>query len=145
MNKTKDDTIPGHESPVRRIIADAHGEKYRSIRSFSEAKETPNAYVIFEGDYGGQIYLTCPVANIKCSEKALKQLLADIDTWCWNYGDSTGLFYEPHKENDGLAGGMGGGITKSKAWIHPELLDLGLEYQIKQVLSGELKRIKTKS
>ena len=141
MNKSNDDIIPGHESPVRRIFADSHGEEYHSIKTFNEAKEIPNAYVIFEGDYGGQIYLTCPVSIIKCNEKKLKQLLVDIDTWCWAYEDSTGLFYEPHKENEGIAGGMGGGMTLSNIWFHPELIELGLDSQIKQVLGGKRDRI----
>jgi hypothetical protein len=78
MNNSKIDRIPGHESPVRRIVADSSGEEYGAIKSFSEAKKIPNAYVVFEGDYGGQIYLTCPMSKINCNEKILKQLFSDI-------------------------------------------------------------------
>jgi hypothetical protein len=33
----------------------------------------------FEGDYGGNIYLTIPVREIACGEAALKQCLFAID------------------------------------------------------------------
>jgi len=40
--------------------------------------------VIFEGDYGGQIYATCPASLVRCSEETLQGLLRDLDTvgWC---------------------------------------------------------------
>lgn len=141
MPDSKTDRIPEHESPVRRIVADSSGEEYGAIKSFSEAKKIPNAYVVFEGDYGGQIYLTCPMSKIKCNEKTLKQLLYDIDACCFDYFDSTGIYYEVHQAYEGIAGGMGGGITKTDIWIHPKVVELEIASQIKQVINGERNRI----
>ena len=141
MNNSKTDRIPEHESPVRRIVADSSGEKYGAIKSFSEAKKIPNAYVVFEGDYGGQIYLTCPMSKINCDEKILKQLLSDIDAYCFDYLNSTGIYYEVHQTNEGIAGGMGGGITKTDVWIHPKVVELGIASHIKQVIDGVRNRI----
>jgi hypothetical protein len=34
------DVIPDHESAVRRMVAEAHGERYEAIKSLDEAKAT---------------------------------------------------------------------------------------------------------
>ena len=52
------------------------GDIFRDF-GFSEQAEQDFA-VIFEGDFGGQIYLTCPALEIKCNENPLHQLLLDI-------------------------------------------------------------------
>ncbi len=36
---------------------------------------------------------------------------------------------------------MGGGEIQSGAWIHPQLIDFGLEDRIRAVLSGESSRL----
>ncbi|WP_307215224.1 hypothetical protein [Paenibacillus tundrae] len=79
------------------------------IDSFKKALDTPDAYVIMEGDDGGQIYLSCPMKLVKCSEETLHILLKDLDTIAWdcNEGEGQGLFYEKLFPGDGISGGMG--------------------------------------
>jgi hypothetical protein len=77
-----------------------------------------------EGDCGGQIYLTCPVNLIKCSECILYEILIAIDKNQWPENDISmrNIFYEPFELNQGVLGGMGGGIVLEKEiWIHPNL------------------------
>lgn len=47
-------------------------DKFKSYGDLETAKSDPNAYVVMEGDWGGQIYLTCPVNYIVCDEALLK-------------------------------------------------------------------------
>jgi len=61
------------------MIADAHGTPYYALGSLEEARTISDAVVILEGDYGGQIYATCPASQVKCSEPALHHLLRDLD------------------------------------------------------------------
>ncbi len=66
------------------MVADAHGRPYYPLRSLAEAQAAHDGMVIFEGDYGGQIYATCPASLVRCSEETLQGLLRDLDTvgWC---------------------------------------------------------------
>jgi hypothetical protein len=73
------ETLPEHESGVRRLVSDAHGIPYHSLRSFEEAKSSSDGVVILEGDDGGQIYVVCPASLVKCSEEALNNLLRDLN------------------------------------------------------------------
>jgi hypothetical protein len=60
--------IPEYESPLRRLMAEGNAFQYKPIESFTIAKTVERSYVVFEGDWGGQIYLACPVSLIKCME-----------------------------------------------------------------------------
>ena len=71
--------IPDHESPVRRVISDAHGLPYYPLRSLDEAKACADGVVILEGDWGGQIYVVCPARMVACEAATLQQLLEDLD------------------------------------------------------------------
>ncbi len=95
------------ESFIRKI----YNQNYVAIANFSRAKETKNAFVIFEGDDGGTIYLTCPMNLIKCSEKKLQKLLEYIDRLYWNDIESANIFYEVIEPNQPIAGGMDGGYV----------------------------------
>jgi hypothetical protein len=74
--------LPKHHSQVRSMMADASGAAYAAFETFDAARDHPGSVVIFEGDYGGSIYLTIPVRGVACDEAALKQLLLDIDAMC---------------------------------------------------------------
>ena len=141
-DKIEIDTLPSHESGVRRMVSDAEGITYKSFQTLSEARNKPNTIAVFEGDYGGQIYLVCPVALIKCEETKINQLLKDIDTYCWNDPDGANIYYEQRPETCEISGGMGGGISTSEVWLHDEIRKLRLEEEIKNVLAGKLERIR---
>ena len=145
-NQNKEiEILPHHHSPVRHILNEANGKPNNIfIDSFKNAKDIPSTYVIMEGDWGGQIYLTCPMKLVKCSEESLKILLDDLDVLAWecNDGEGKGLFYEIHHPGDGIGGGMGGGQVKEGLWIHNEFMDLNLFSDIEQVLIGKKDRIR---
>src|SRR5215471_3223325 len=101
--------MPGHHSQVRSIMADASGNTYTALTTFVAAREHPGSVVIFEGDYGGTIYLTIPFDQVACGEAALKQLLLDIDGMCWSDTRGARVVYEVVPIGAGIAGGMGGG------------------------------------
>jgi len=138
-----DNSIPEHHSPVRHILNEAHGNSNNGfLGNFNLAKETPNAYVIMEGDWGGQIYLVCPIKMIKCDEEQLKKLLLDLDSIAWPGNDGGyGIYYEKHNPGDIIAGGMGGGIATETLWVHDEFKEKKLKEQIFEVISGERKEI----
>ena len=75
--------IPPNVSPLRFMIAAAAGTPHARFDSFDAAKRAPDAVAIMEGDYGGQIYFSCPVRHIRCTSKALEQLLKDLDDCQW--------------------------------------------------------------
>ena len=52
--------LPG-ESGVRSMMASAAGERYVSFAVLDDARGHADSAVVFEGDYGGTIYLTIPV------------------------------------------------------------------------------------
>jgi hypothetical protein len=113
-------TIPEHERPVGRIVADAHGGSYGAFRSLGEAKEADTAAVIMEGDDGGSIYLTCPARLVNCDEATLRRLLLDLDALDWKDPDSAGIYYERVLVG-AIPGGTGGGVVTEGVWLHPNV------------------------
>jgi hypothetical protein len=109
---------------------------------FDEARSKENGVVIMEGDWGGQIYLTCPMKYVKCGEEALIGLLHDLDRkeWDCNEGDGASVHYICVKPGYGVAGGMGGGIVEDGLWVHGDI-NPKLAAKIRQVLSGEIRSI----
>src|SRR4051794_4216032 len=71
--------ISEHESGVRRLMADAEGEAYVAYESADAARTDPDAALVMEGDYGGQIYLACPLRVVAADEASLKGLLRELD------------------------------------------------------------------
>ncbi len=114
-------TLPAHESGVRRLVADAHGSEYHALASLAQARAFSDAVVVFEGDYGGQIYLVAPVHLVQCEESSLNKLLAELDALEWNDQDGASVFYERRAAGEGVAGGMGGGIVLPTVWVHERL------------------------
>ena len=60
MSEDKKD-IPDHASMVRSFTSEKYGERFEPLKTLEEAKQHADGVVIFEGDYGGAIYLTCPL------------------------------------------------------------------------------------
>ena len=131
----KPTVLPNHESAVRRMVADAKGAPYYAIRSLAEAKATADGVVVFEGDYGGQIYLVARATFVECSEDVLQELLAEIDSREWSDPDGARIYFEVHPIGRGIAGGMGGGLVTDTVWIHPRLGSL--QPVIVSVLTGK--------
>ena len=130
--------VPEHERLVGRLEADAHGESYDASRSLDDAKKADDAAVVMQGDYGGSIYLTCPVRFVLCDEATLRQLLFELDTLYWNEPDGAGLYYERAPVGAGIAGGTGGGVVTEGVWIHPDIEQQGegVRQAVESVLFG---------
>lgn len=122
----KEKSILRHESPIRRVIAEKNNEEYRSVKSLEEARKN-NALLIMEGDYGGQIYLSCPVKLIKCDGKTIQSLLMKLDKLAWNDPDGAKVYYEIMRTDSIISGGMDGGVAKKGLWIHPQFSKLKKE------------------
>ena len=101
-------------------------DSFKSYSDLETAKSDSNAYVVMEGDWGGQIYLTCPVRYVICDEDMLKKLLKKLDHMCWkcNGGDGAAIRYETFSQGEIVAGGMGGGLAVDGLWIHPKILEI---------------------
>lgn len=132
-----------HESALRKLMAMAEGRSYVAFSSLDDAKADPNGVVILEGDDGGQIYVVVRAAQVSCTPAALDQLLRDLDVISWegNEEDSARVIFEPRAVGSRIAGGMGGAVVTREAWAHPELIQLGLDDEIRTVLRGDAERL----
>lgn len=97
---------------------------FTPLSSLKAAQEDDSGYVVFHGDDGGQIYITCPAKQVKCSERELKEILHKVDARYWNNPRTADVYFEHARPGHGVPGGMGGGLLDVKLWIHPELVDL---------------------
>lgn len=133
--------IPDHESPVRRLIADAHDTSFYPLRTLDEARHHDDGVAILQGDWGGQIYAVIPVRMIRCSTDTLQRLLLDLDIEAWSCNENEGasIYYERKPAGIGVAGGMGGGASTGQLWVHPEFDEIA--EQIRRVIIGEQETI----
>lgn len=136
---TDNDDIQKHESPMRKMVFDSHGESYIAFKSLEEARQTPNAYLVMEGDDGGQIYLVVPISLVKCDEKTLENLLKSLDALAWDDISMAGIYYEVHDTNDGVSGGMGGGKAGKELWVHKDFENI--KDKITKVIDGTIESI----
>jgi len=120
------------------MVSDSRGEAYRAFRTLAEAQEVSDGVVVMEGDYGGQIYLTCPARLVNCDQATLEQLLRDLDRLGWKNSETSHLFFERGNPGSGVWGGMGGGLIVEGVWLHPELQKLGIEERVRDVIGGAL-------
>jgi hypothetical protein len=132
--------LPDHESGVRRMIADAAGRPYRAFRTLAEARADPDGIVVFEGDYGGQIYAVCPAGAVRCSEDDLRVLLRDLDSFEWDDAGGARVFFEALPMGSIVPGGMGGGRVEEGLWVHPRLAQHATAIQA--VVDGRRSRIR---
>lgn len=77
-------------------------------------------WLIMEGDWGGQIYLTVPVdligTNIKNSD--LDQLLKDLDKFSWSNNGGASWVVQWGFPGMPVMGGMGGGCLINQLCVH---------------------------
>lgn len=135
----EENKIPDHHSPLRHILSEAHGIPHQSIESLEEAKNYENAYLIMEGDYGGEIYVVCPVKIIRCNWQTLSKLLEDIDNLYWKDEYGRGIYFEFFNNGDIVSGGMGGGVATNRLWVNEGLLNI--QNEISKVIYGKKIRI----
>ena len=142
-----DDSNDEHASALRKLMALAEGRSYVAFASLAEAKADPDGVVILEGDDGGQIYVVARAEDVSCSPAALDQLLRDLDliNWEGNEEDSARAVFERKAVGTGIAGGMGGAIVTRDVWVHPTLILLELDDEIRAVLRCELERMSSES
>jgi hypothetical protein len=113
--------LPEHESGVRRLVADANASEYHALASLAEARALSDAVAIFEGDFGGQIYVVAPIHCVQCEQQSLNRLLAELDALEWNEPAGASVFFERRAAGAGVAGGMGGGVVLQTVWVHERL------------------------
>lgn len=132
-----------HDSPLRDLVAQAHGGRYVSYSSLREARAHEHGCVVLEGDDGGQIYAAIPAVNVRCSQSTLKRLLRDLDAIAWpsNDEDMARVVYEERRRGAAVAGGMGGGVVADDGWVHTEFASLGIDQEIREVLAGARSRL----
>ena len=129
--------IASHESAVRSMVSESSGVPYVALHSLDEARAVLDSVVIFEGDYGGQIYLTVPAAFVTIDEASLRELLRRIDATEWHDEDGAGLHFEILPAGAGVAGGMGGGQAAEGLWLHSDLEEKGLRPAVERALRGD--------
>lgn len=128
--------IADHESPARRLIAEAWGTPFQPLHTLDEARCHDDGVAILEGDWGGQIYVVVPVKMIRCSEATLRQLLFQLNSEAWPCNENNGasIYYERNPAGSGVAGGMGGGESTGDLWVHSEFDPFA--GQIRAVIDG---------
>lgn len=136
--------LPDHESGLRSMHAESHGQPYQALHTLEEAKSFPEGVVILEGDEGGQIYVVVPAVMVKCDISTLEQLLEDLDAIAWpeNDPDMRHIFYERHPIGSGVPGGMGGAVSTGTLWIHEGFRKLRLDSAIQEIIEGKRKTLK---
>ncbi len=134
--------IPEHESPVRRMMADAASTPFHPLHSLDEARRHNDGVAILQGDWGGQIYAVIPARMIRCTAEAIQQLLFDLDAEAWSCNENEGatIYYERKPAGTGVPGGMGGGASTGGLWIHPEFDEIAEQIQL--VIIGEQEKIR---
>lgn len=103
-------------------------------KTLEQARSDQSAALVMEGDSGGQIYLTCPVARIGCEPEALENLLIELDSFAW--GDGETFFIKHLPIGSHVAGGMGGGAVIDGVWLHEDFENLHLRPAVEQIVFG---------
>lgn len=141
--------IPANQSLVRSVMSETHPDmNYKPLGGFEEAKNDPDGVAIFEADYGGQIMMTIRMKYVKCPERHLDLLLADLLMLAWGCqdGEGEGLYYERIPVGGGVAGGMEGGCVVDGVWAHPRFEKDGVDLDrlgrsIGDILEGRADRL----
>jgi hypothetical protein len=120
---------------MRSMVAQSRSTVYRSYANLSQAIENA-AWVILQGDDGGQIYLTCPAAKVKCSEANLRKLLEYLDAASWRDIEMASILFEDCSGTVTVAGGMGGGAVTDDVWLHPDLRTPEAEAKVRSFVFG---------
>ena len=95
-------------------------------------------WLVLEGDWGGQVYLTIPWNQVG-PKACIKTLHRELDAIAWSSNDGGALWnlYDPAehdaKQEDGYSGGMGGGKLENVLWMHIEF-DEAIRAQARKLL-----------
>jgi hypothetical protein len=116
-----------YESPLRSTVSQSREVPYLAFRTLGEAKDAAVAAVILEGDWGGQIFATCPAGLVRCTEERLRRLAGELETaiHVMTFTGSAKVVFEPLPIGAEVAGGMGGGIITNGVWSHEQIRQLG--------------------
>jgi hypothetical protein len=130
--------VRDYESAARKFMAEDKGRAYLSFRTLADAQAAPVAVVSVEGDYGGQIYATCPAKLVRCTEGRLRRLAEELEVEARGTGYVGGaqVLYEPRPVGAGIAGGMGGGHIIDGVWVHEGIRQLGWAAAVEAILRG---------
>ncbi len=76
-------------------------------------------WLVFEGDWGGQIFLTVPW-NLVGPKSRIYDLLVRLDKLAWssNKGGGRLVYLVTGNEENVVTGGMGGGKLEEGLWLH---------------------------
>jgi hypothetical protein len=133
---------PEHGSVLRSVMSSALGVPYHSHHDLAEVKKDPLGVVILEADEGGQILVVARAGKVVCDEPVMTQLLM-----IWTNTPGPGATrIRPGSCTRASAracipGGMGGGLATDGIWVHPRLVEDGLESAIVEVLDGKRERV----
>jgi hypothetical protein len=131
-------------SPFRELLHAAGVSELKGFVSLEQARSSEKAFMILEGDDGGQIFVVAPIGSVKASLENLTQLLIDLDERSWGpdgYEDARRIYFAEHEVGDIVPGGMGGGVASKDVWVHSKLVDLDLRSAIVDVIVGVRERL----
>ena len=98
--------------------------QHEAIRTLmAQRVVTTSKWLVMEGDWGGQVYLSVPMATVGATLADIDMLLTEIDHACWscNEGEGSSWYMVDGQPGEGVMGGMGGGILLNQLWLHEEL------------------------
>lgn len=116
-------TIPDSNRAVDFMVTKAKGLEYKPVETLEEARNTPNAIVVLDGDYGGQVYATCQVKHLipTITHAQLEAICKQLSALEWDQEDDWQVSYQIKAPGEGVWGGMGGGRVLDGLWMHPKL------------------------
>lgn len=135
------DEFPKNENHTVSPDAGPTGSRNETVISLEQARKCDGYAVLLRGDYGGQVYLTCPVSRVCCDDATLLRLLQDIDALQWEDADGTSVWFRYAPPGTPVVGGMQGGAVVEGLWIHSDLKDLGVSGAIENVVNGKADRL----
>lgn len=135
------DEFPKNENRAVPLNAGPTGGLNETVNSLEQARKCDGYAAILRGDYGGQVYLTCPVSRICCDDATLLRLLRDIDDLQWEDADGISVWFLYAPPGAPVVGGMQGGAVVEGLWIHSDLEDLGVSGAIENVINGKADRL----
>lgn len=92
------------------------------INAMLNSRDATRMWLVMEGDWGGQIYLTVRLDKLG-KDVDPNDLLRALDTRAWGCNEGEGLsasFLTTKHPHKGVIGGMGGGKLLDGVWIHQE-------------------------